>query len=505
MHVRSRGFTIVELLIVIIVIGILATITVVAYTGVRDRSIRSSIQLSVQQAGKKLGAFSIENGERYPDSLAEVGIVNSDVIVYDYVFDNNASPRQYCVQATSRGITYYIGYSSEVGIWTEKPSEGQCRDAWMAHAKVVAVSAGYSFRCILNPSGDAFCSGSNAAGELGNGTTTSSAEFVPVDMSGALAGKKFKTIEVGGDGGSANQHVCGIATDNKVYCWGSNSGGLLGNNSTVNSPIPVAVDTSGALSGKTIKSLSVGYNHNCVIASDDNGYCWGGRTVYNKGQLGNGTSTQSLVPVAVLTSGALLGKTLKVITATSLSTCALASDNKAYCWGGFSGLGRSGTTNFQAPVAVNTDDVLNGKDLKYITFGGSAACVLSTEEKVYCWGESYLGDGTANFSYLPVAVSMGGRSAKKLYAATSNAYGESLCYATQEKNIYCWNKTGKSSSESNFQWATPTEISYPAGTTIERFAIVGNTLEIAYGIASNGKLYRWADYLSTPTEVSLPW
>ena len=146
-------------------------------------------------------------------------------------------------------------------------------------------------------------------------------------------------------------HTCAIAPDNNVYCWGGGSGGRLGNNSTTNSSVPVAVSTSGVLAGKTIKQISAGSSHTCVIASDDKAYCWGMGTF---GALGNNSTASSSVPVAVSTSGVLAGKTIKQISASSSHTCAIASDDKAYCWGynNEAQLGNNSNINSSVPVRV---------------------------------------------------------------------------------------------------------------------------------------------------------
>ncbi|HRQ86857.1 MAG TPA: hypothetical protein PLY16_01975, partial [Candidatus Saccharibacteria bacterium] len=137
-------------------------------------------------------------------------------------------------------------------------------------------------------------------------------------------------------------HTCAIA-DAKAYCWGSALFGVLGSGSPTSS-VPVAVDTSGVLAGKAIVAMGA----TCVIADDGKAYCWG---IGTTGALGNGESQNSNVPVAVDTSGVLAGKTVTTI---SGSTCAIA-DAKAYCWGSgsYGKLGNGDTQDSSVPVAVS--------------------------------------------------------------------------------------------------------------------------------------------------------
>ena len=94
--------------------------------------------------------------------------------------------------------------------------------------------------------------------------------------------------------------------------------------------VPVAVDTSGVLAGKTLTQITAGDNHMCALDSAGAAYCWGHNS---DGELGDGSTADSSVPVAVDTSGVLAGKTLTQITAGSDHTCALDSTGAAYCWG----------------------------------------------------------------------------------------------------------------------------------------------------------------------------
>src|SRR5271156_3614457 len=88
-------------------------------------------------------------------------------------------------------------------------------------------------------------------------------------------------------------------------------------------------------------SISAGFGYSCAIESGK-AYCWGDNA---NGQLGDGSTTDSSVPVAVDTSGVLAGKTVTQIAASQAATCALDSTGAAYCWGwnGDGGLGDDST------------------------------------------------------------------------------------------------------------------------------------------------------------------
>jgi alpha-tubulin suppressor-like RCC1 family protein len=119
--------------------------------------------------------------------------------------------------------------------------------------------------------------------------------------------------------------------------------------------VPVAVNTAGVLSGKTVQSLSLGYQHTCAIASDDLAYCWG---LNGYGQLGNNSTSESLVPVAVSTAGVLSGKTIKNITGGYQHTCAIDSDNRASCWGRNDDYGRLGNNSLvNSSIPIITADI----------------------------------------------------------------------------------------------------------------------------------------------------
>ena len=153
-----------------------------------------------------------------------------------------------------------------------------------------AVSASTHFSC-SNGGSSVICWGDNSVGQLGNGTLVSST--TPVAVTG---GFDFLTIS------SGEQHSCSVTNSfgNPIaYCWGDNSFGQLGDGTTTGRTAPVAVT-----GGVSFFALSAGGRHSCGISGpftasapgSGPAYCWGDNSY---GQLGNGTTTNSSVPVLV--------------------------------------------------------------------------------------------------------------------------------------------------------------------------------------------------------------
>src|SRR5665648_619487 len=289
--------------------------------------------------------------------------------------------------------------------------------------------------CAVASDNQAYCWGHNGEGELGNNSTTNSSIPVAVYTNGVLNGKTVKSISVG------TNHTCVIASDDQVYCWGLNSSGQLGNNSTNQSMVPVAVNTTGVLSGKTIKAITAGSN-TCAIASDNQAYCWGDGSF---GQSGDNHTNTDLVPVAVYTAGVLSGKTIKAITAGAAHICAIASDNQVYCWGlNYAGsLGNNSDSQSSIPVAVYAAGVLNGKTIKSVVADHYTTCVITFDSGAYCWGYNYyggLGNNSTTNSFIPVTVINTGALSGKMI--TSISAGPATCAIASDNQAYCWGWNG---------------------------------------------------------------
>jgi len=310
---------------------------------------------------------------------------------------------------------------------------------------------------------------------------------------------------------SRYNHNCGIGPDDKVYCWGNNTNGGLGDNTTTDRRVPTAVvDANNVLysGGKTVTSIAVGNNFTCALVSDGTVACWG---IGSSGQLGDNTATQRNVPVAVVDYNNVLysgGKTVLSISAGYYHVCALASDYRAYCWGmGSNGqIGDNTTNQRNAPVAVvDYNNVLysGGKTIKQLMAGGVHTCAIATDNLMYCWGRNLngqLGDGSTNNRNAPVAVVdannvlySGGKTIVSM--ASSNQY---TCAVATDGRAYCWglNSNYQLGDGTNTTRTNPVavvdsnNVLWGGGKTVTQ--LTGGDIHVC-ATASDGRAYCWGD------------
>ncbi len=117
---RTYGFTIVELLIVIVVIAILAAITIVAFNGIQDRARASAAQSSAKQAYAKIHTYAIQNADRYPSTLDAAGLTNTDTTSYQYRVSNSGTTSTFCLTTTTSDKSYFVSNSQST------PQQGAC-------------------------------------------------------------------------------------------------------------------------------------------------------------------------------------------------------------------------------------------------------------------------------------------------------------------------------------------------------------------------------------------
>lgn len=200
------------------------------------------------------------------------------------------------------------------------------------------IAAGWDYSAYINSSGRLFTWGGNTVGQLGDNTTVS--KQTPVSVAGAI--KTFCHISLGKNPFTGNSHTNAIDKNGRAWGWGANT---LGANGTLGAPItPVSV--AGAV--KTFCQIASGNAYSQAI--DKNGRVWGWGSA-NSGRLGDNQSlTNRSTPVAV--AGAL--KTFCKISCGGAFSLAIDKNGRAWSWGynQHGNLGINGITCRTTPVSV---------------------------------------------------------------------------------------------------------------------------------------------------------
>lgn len=378
------------------------------------------------------------------------------------------------------------------------------------------VSAGGMHTCAISQDDRAYCWGINNLGQLGSsevpsGPSASTAaqtnQPVAVDASGVLAGKRIVKISAG------KGHTCAIANDGKAYCWGANISsdgnviGQLGSNSTdIYSPVPVAVNTSGVLSGKTIIDITAGVSHTCAVANNRKVYCWGSNIL---GVLGNNSipvdftnsNARSLVPVAVGAGTEFNSQSIQAIDAGDNHTCALTTSHRVYCWG-FDTQGQLGDAEDSSslgysvtPTPIAPSGTIGGKDVTQISAGGGHTCAIDSGGAAHCWGrgdEGQLGiGGQAGMTWPFPVLTSGHLQGKRIVRIVT---GDShTCAIANNNKVYCWGKgaDGRLGDNATHNSNVPIAIwqgEIPVGVNVDHLTL--GEAHTCVG-ASNGALYCW--------------
>ena len=222
--------------------------------------------------------------------------------------------------------------------------------------------------------------GGDLRGELGNGQPNGENGYSALQPTRIGSEGSFTQVSVGSTGG------CAISQMEKLLCWGWSEYGKTGTGSSAQAALlPTEVYGGGKWS-----QVSVGSDSSCAIKTDGSAWCFGRN---NKGQLGNGGTLDSAVPVEVYSSSGYYW--------TSISSgkrgppddgeaaCGIQSDGTAYCWGvnndGELGSGRDPAVYSSYPVAVSGGYSWS-TDPGAISVGSGFACGILGSGTAMCWG-----------------------------------------------------------------------------------------------------------------------
>ena len=175
----------------------------------------------------------------------------------------------------------------------------------------ISASAGGTHTLAILKDGSLYSWGDNTNGQLGNAATSTT----PVPTPAKIGSLTYLAVSAGAN------HSVAIDTTGKLWAWGSNSSGQLGNNSnggTVNAPTQITTDSDWTI-------ISAGGAHTLAVRSNGALWAWGANS---DGQLGDGSGIDQISPIQVGTD-----RTWISISAGANHSAGLKADNSLWTWG----------------------------------------------------------------------------------------------------------------------------------------------------------------------------
>jgi len=316
--------------------------------------------------------------------------------------------------------------------------------------KVVRVAVGNYHTCMLTP-GEVECGGLN--------------------MKIRVAGE-FSAIVAG------DNYTCMLTTSGGVKCMGRNNYGQLGDGTTTDRTVPV--DVQGLTRG--VSALAAGENHTCALMMDGGVKCWG-RNYF--GQLGNGTTAYSLLPVDV--------KGLPTGTATLAAgnnhTCAIMVTGETKCWGANESGQLGDGSLINRPEPIDVPGLLG--DVIAISAGFTHTCALTSHGQVLCWGDNsngQLGNWKHDIHTLPKIVT--GLDGGIVKVAAGNGY---TCALSDMGGVKCWGRNdqyiGQLGDGTEIERYTPADVNGLASGVVD---IAAGSYHSA-ALLQNGRIVCWGD------------
>lgn len=244
-------------------------------------------------------------------------------------------------------------------------------------------------------------------------------------------------------------HACAIA-DDRLYCWGNNAWGTLGDGTTDDSATPVAVT---ALPGTPL-AVALGTDHSCATTTEG-AYCWG-----------NIEDSFALVPQRIDLGGAAPSSVLAAVYG---ATC-MGISRGVKCWG---------SADYQPLNLDITPRMLSGM---YGHF-----CALSAEGAAYCWGERYYGElGDTTQTTNSTASAVAGLESN----VTSISAGRRQSCAVRDGEAFCWgsNQYGELGDETTSAHSSPVRVGRLPGEV----KMISTGLEATCAV-SDGAIYCWGN------------
>jgi alpha-tubulin suppressor-like RCC1 family protein len=300
----------------------------------------------------------------------------------------------------------------------------------------VQVAGGATFACVRHRNGAVSCWGFNNLGVLGKPFKVLGSSKTPVQV----IARGATDVAAGYD------HACAVV-DKKVWCWGGNGSGQLGNNSTTGSETPVMAAAEAHLYTRLFAGPSV------TCALEEGGWleCWGSNQF---GQLGGPEPTMAVAPRVVPNTAATVDAAVG-----QEHVCNVKANGSVWCWSKTNGWGEAGNGTFKPQPTATAIEGLTDATQVAAAFG--LTCVRRQSGAAACWGDGRrgaIGDGAGEGRATPTMVP--GLSRVRSIATH---LGGHLCALLETGDVKCWgyNNQGQIGDGSTMNRFTPVAVQLP--------------------------------------------
>ena len=346
------------------------------------------------------------------------------------------------------------------------------------------IACGGSHTMALDNTGKVYAWGYNHRGQLGDGFNANISTPILINT-GAIANRVVISIACG------CRHTMALDDTGRVYAWGYNWNCQLGNDYTIQQNTPILINT-GAIANKVIVSIACGTYHSMALDNTGNIYAWGNN---NYSQLGNGDTTQQNTPILINT-GDLVNKVIVSIVCGSFHTIALDNTGHVYTWG-YNEQGQLGdgtTFDKNRPILINTGAIAN-KVIVSIACGTYHSMAIDNTGKVYVWGnnlQGQLGNGSTTQQNTPILINTGAIANKVIVSIVCGNFYTMVLDNTGQ--VYAWgfNAHGQLGNGDTIQQNTPILINTGA---IANKVIVSIVCGANHTMAIDdiGRVYAWGN------------
>ena len=361
-------------------------------------------------------------------------------------------------------------------------------EASLAHDEtIVDVSIGKYHYAAVTSYGNLFTWGDNFFGQLGDGTVLNTNQPMNITNQFNLAEvEKIIDVELG------EYHSVALTNTGRVFTWGENEIGQLGNMSTTDLYVPTELPASD-FGSEGVVSITVYDKMNAAMTASGRLFTWG----FNwHGELGDGTEVHKLVPTEVTGNfGLAVDETIEKISFGLYHTALITSAGRLFTWGNnsYGELG-TGTTSI-VPTLIPTELSLSnfgGHPIVDVSAGYHTTAVVTDTGKLYTWGLNnvgQLGHGTTTNSSVPVEVLSTNFDDETVESV--NLGFQHTTAITSSGTLYAWglNNVGQLGDGTFIRKTSPQAIPMFDGT--ETFAQASPGQETALAITDDGVMYRW--------------